>query len=60
MFDGVRGQEPSDTEALVAVLGRLSSFVSDFPEINEIDINPLKVFGKGEGARILDARIILS
>jgi acetyltransferase len=60
IFDGIRGQEPSDVEALIQMLGRLSALVSDFPEIAEIDINPLKMFKAGEGVRVLDARIILS
>ena len=59
IFDGVRGQEPLDVIALVQMLGRLSSLIIDFPEIAEIDINPLKVFSKGNGACVLDARIIL-
>ena len=60
IFDGIRGQEPSDVSALVQMLGRLSALISDFPEIAEIDINPLKLFKAGNGARVLDARIILS
>jgi succinyl-CoA synthetase beta subunit len=31
----------------------------DFPEIKELDINPLRVFHEEEGCRALDARIIL-
>jgi len=59
IFDGVRGQEPLDTDALVEMLGRLSTLITDHPEIAEIDINPLKIFGKGKGAKVLDARVIL-
>ncbi|MCK9352123.1 MAG: acetate--CoA ligase family protein [Candidatus Paceibacterota bacterium] len=59
VFEGVRGQEPLDTDALVEMLGRLSLLVVDLPEIAEIDINPLKVFSKGEGSCVLDARVIL-
>jgi hypothetical protein len=32
----------------------------DFPEIEEIDINPLKVAQAGQGAILVDARIIIS
>jgi ATP-grasp domain len=31
----------------------------NFPEIMEIDINPLRVFYEGEGIRALDARVVL-
>ncbi len=60
IFDGVRGQEPLDVETLVQMLGRLSCLVIDFPDIAEVDINPLKVFSQGNGACVLDARIILA
>ena len=39
---------------------RLSQLVMDFPKIDEIDINPLKVGFEGDGAYVVDARIILS
>jgi acetyltransferase len=33
--------------------------VTDFPEIVEMDINPLVIHDQGQGATVLDARIIL-
>lgn len=59
LFEGVRGQQPLDTSAITEVLGRISQLVIDFPEIKELDINPLLVLPKGQGAICLDARIIL-
>jgi acyl-CoA synthetase (NDP forming) len=59
ILDGIRGGKPFDTDALMQMLGRLSKLVTDFPEIMEIDINPIKIFEKGEGGVVLDARIIL-
>jgi len=59
IFAGVRGQEPSDVEALVDCLGRLSQLLTDFPEIKELDINPLRLLASGQGARVLDARIVI-
>jgi len=56
---GARGHKPSDTGALVEALLRLSKLLVDFPEIKEVDINPLRVFHDQEGCRALDARIIL-
>jgi len=58
ILKGVRGERPSDKEALVENLLRLSQLVTDFPEIEGIDINPVKVLEKG--ALAVDARIILS
>ncbi len=60
LLTGVRGQKPVDIEAIVTSLQRLSQLVMDFPEIDEVDINPLKVGNVGDGAFVVDARIILS
>jgi acetyl coenzyme A synthetase (ADP forming)-like protein len=60
LLTGVRGQKPVDIEAIVTSLQRLSQLVMDFPEIGEVDINPLKVGHPGDGAFVVDARIILS
>jgi len=58
VLSGVRGERPSDVAGLVENLLRLSQLMADFPEIEGIDINPVKVFQKG--AIALDARIVLS
>jgi acyl-CoA synthetase (NDP forming) len=58
ILKGVRGEPPLDVEALVENLLRLSQLMMDFPEIEGIDINPVKVLEKG--AIAVDARIILS
>ena len=57
---GVRGEKPVDIDAIVIALQRLSQLVMDFPEIEEVDINPLKAGMQGDGAYVVDARIILS
>jgi acetyltransferase len=44
ILKGVRGEPPSDIEAILNVLTRISQLVHDFPEIVELDINPLLVF----------------
>lgn len=59
LLKGFRGSKEADIEAVVDVLMRLSQLVCDFPEIEEIEINPLLVMPKGEGALALDSRIIL-
>jgi len=47
LLQGVRGEPPSDIDAVVDVLLRLSQLVNNFPEIVELDINPLLSFVKG-------------
>jgi acetyltransferase len=57
ILKGIRGEPPSDRDALIESLLRLSQLVIDFPEIEGIDINPIKVLEKGAVA--VDARILL-
>jgi acyl-CoA synthetase (NDP forming) len=59
ILKGARGHKPVDIQAAVEALLRLSQLVMDFPEIQELDINPLRVLQEGGGVRALDARIIL-
>lgn len=59
MFKGVRGEKERDITALLTCIGRLSQLVTDFPQISELDINPLLALEKGQGARVLDARIVI-
>lgn len=56
---GARGHRRSDIEAVTDVILRLSQLLCDFPEIQELDINPLRVFHEPDGCQALDARIIL-
>ncbi len=59
LLEGVRGEKPSDTDAIAECLQRLSQLVTDFEEIVELDINPLIVNEKGKGAKVIDARILI-
>ena len=59
LLEGVRGEPPADEDAIVDALLRVSQLVTDFPEIVELDINPLMVFERGRGAVALDMRLIL-
>jgi len=59
LLAGVRGQAPSDVEAIVDTILRISQLVMDFPEIAELDINPLLVREKDKGAVAVDMRLIL-
>ncbi|MEA3339817.1 MAG: acetate--CoA ligase, partial [Chloroflexota bacterium] len=57
LLEGVRGEPPADHEAMVDALLRISRLVTDFPEIVELDINPLMVFEEGRGAMAIDMRL---
>jgi acetate---CoA ligase (ADP-forming) len=59
LLAGVRGEAPADIAAVEETVLRVNQLVIDFPEIVEMDINPLVVHNEGEGAIVLDARIIL-
>ena len=60
VFESFRGQPPADTAAIAECLERLSQLIVDFPEITELDINPLIVHAQGKGARVADVRIALA
>src|ERR1700736_1744408 len=57
MLKGVRGGEPVSREALADVIVKVSRLVSDFPEIVELDLNP--VFATKNGAIAADVRIVV-
>lgn len=58
LLKGVRGDKPVDLEAATDAILRISQLVTDFPEIVELDVNPLLLYEKGSLA--VDMRIILS
>ena len=58
LLRGVRGERPSDLDALTNALLRLSQLVIDFTEIVEFDINPLTVFEEGQGVIGIDMRLV--
>lgn len=59
ILSGVRGEAKIDTDHIIELLERLSRLVEDFPEIKELDINPLNVFPDAENFRVIDARIAI-
>lgn len=56
---GARGEAGIDLGALKEYVARLSQIAVDFPEIAELDINPLLAFPDGSAFRILDSRLRL-
>ncbi len=57
MLKGVRGSEPVNRDALADLIEKVSRLVSDFPEISEMDLNP--VFATAKGAIAADVRIVV-
>lgn len=58
VLKGVRGAKPVSREALQDTIVRVSQLVSDFPEISEMDLNP--VFASEDGAIAADVRVVLN
>src|ERR1700736_3522371 len=57
ILKGVRGAEPVNREALAALIQNVSQLISDFPEISEMDLNP--VFASKSAAIAADVRIVM-
>ncbi|MFL6808989.1 MAG: acetate--CoA ligase family protein, partial [Bradyrhizobium canariense] len=57
MLKGVRGGDPVSRDALADIIVKVSQLVSDFPEIVELDLNP--VFATKKDAIAADVRIVV-
>jgi acetyltransferase len=57
LLRGARGEHPADLEAVADAIVRISALATDFPEITELDVNPLIVADRGGGATAADIRI---
>ncbi len=60
LLEGFRGSQPVDREALTRIILRIGALVEAMPEIAELDLNPVMVFGRGEGAIAVDGRVRLT
>jgi acetyl-CoA synthetase (ADP-forming) len=56
LLTGARGKDPVKLEDLAAILSSLSHLALDYPEVQEIDFNP--VFATPDGTHVVDARIM--
>ncbi|MCS7120619.1 MAG: acetate--CoA ligase family protein [Nitrososphaerota archaeon] len=56
LLRGVRGESPSDIDSLIEVILKVSQIMYRFPEIVEMEINPLFVYREGEGCTAIDIR----
>ena len=54
---GVRGALPADRDALAGIIHRLGELVTDFPQLSEVDLNPVLVTARG--ATAVDVRILV-
>jgi len=57
LLKGYRGQPPADENTIIDIIMKTSKLLTDFPQISQLDLNPIFVYEKG--AKIVDARIIL-
>ncbi len=57
LLEGYRGEAPCDVEEVKEAIKRVARLTLDFPEISELDINPIFVYEKGSSA--LDIKIKL-
>ncbi len=60
LLQGARGQAPVDLEAIAGALQRISQLATDYPEVNELDINPFIVGPVGMQPYVADARMTLT
>jgi acyl-CoA synthetase (NDP forming) len=56
LLAGVRGEKPRDVDALVTLLLQVSQLVMQRPDIEELDLNPVRVYERG--IQVLDVRIL--
>ncbi|MFW9843410.1 MAG: acetate--CoA ligase alpha subunit [Candidatus Thorarchaeota archaeon] len=59
LLSGVRGEAPSDIEAIQDTILKISQLVTDFEEIVELDINPAFGYEKGKGVSAVDVKITI-
>jgi acetyltransferase len=57
LLKGYRGKQAADLDKLIQVMIRLSYLAADYPEITELDINP--ILASCEGVCALDARVVV-
>lgn len=59
LLTGFRGAPVLDVDAVVDCILRLAQMALDFPQIQEVEVNPLFVLPQGQGAVALDCRAII-
>jgi len=57
MLKGARGGQEGDIKGYIDIIIRVSHLMVDFPQIKELDINPLRMLSGDSGGLALDARV---
>jgi len=57
VLKGVRGAAAVDRNSLATLIQNVSQLITDFPEISEMDLNPVKILEPGDGVVVVDARM---
>jgi acetyltransferase len=55
-LEGYRNLMAADREAVLEALQRLAQLAADFPELAEVEVNPLRVLPRGQGVVAVDIR----
>jgi acetate---CoA ligase (ADP-forming) len=59
LLEGWRGAPPSDVAAAEEILLRVSQMAEELPELIEMDLNPVKLLSPGDGAIVVDCRMLV-
>jgi acetate---CoA ligase (ADP-forming) len=57
LLDGYRGAPAGDRDAFAAVLRKISALIEIIPELQDLDLNPIKLLEPGKGAVVVDGRM---
>jgi acetyltransferase len=57
ILEGVRGEAPADLDGIEDLLLRVSRLAADFPQITEMDLNPIFVYPEGDKPAAVDVRL---
>jgi len=60
LLGAFRGEKPRDVEALADVVARIGALMIATPNLDDIDVNPVIVYGEGEGLLAVDALLVSS
>ena len=57
IIKGIRGKKEGDIKGYIEMIERISHLLNEFPEIQELDLNPVRILEDGSGVIALDSRI---
>jgi acyl-CoA synthetase (NDP forming) len=59
LLSGFRGSAPADVASICEIVKNVSCLMAGFPAVEEIDLNPVKVFDQGKGSVVVDCKVFL-